>query len=209
MSAAAQDSSALLLIALLALGGRRLSQEGRSDHRDRRRQGADRGRHRSAIRWLCLPGGMVGLAYVDARSCSRSQFGQKLLTIARARSPVPESAGFDPARDLKHAYVGFYSIQGADIAAVATGNFDKDKIERAAESTQKTPLGVAGGQELATPVARSTPPTTSDSSCSHGKRCCSATRPACAGRSIGSRRAGWPARCQSGCSSCSNDRTRR
>jgi hypothetical protein len=37
-----------------------------------------------------LPGGMVGLAYVDAQKLFASQFGQKLLTIARARSPVPE-----------------------------------------------------------------------------------------------------------------------
>jgi hypothetical protein len=88
-----------------------------------------------------LPGGMVGLAYVDAPKLFASQFGEKLLTIARARSPVPDAAGFDPARDLKYAYVGFYSFEGADIAAVAIGNFDKEKIERAAESNPRTPLG--------------------------------------------------------------------
>jgi len=88
-----------------------------------------------------LPSGMVGLVYVDAQKLFASQFGEKLLTIARARSPVPDAAGFDPARDLKYAYVGLYSLEGADVAAVAIGNFDKEKIERAAESNPRTPLG--------------------------------------------------------------------
>lgn len=94
-----------------------------------------------------LPGGAVGLFSVDAQKLFASQFGQKLLTIARARTPVPPSANFEPGRDLEHAYVGVYSMQGADSAAVLTGKFDKAAIEAAADGTQKTPLG--------TPVVKS------------------------------------------------------
>ena len=95
-----------------------------------------------------LPSGAVGLFSVDTKKLFASQFGQKLLDIARARTPVPASANFDPGRDLDHAYVGVYSMAGADSAAVLTGRFDKAAIEAAADGTQKTPLG--------TPVVKST-----------------------------------------------------
>lgn len=95
-----------------------------------------------------LPSGAVGLFSVDAKKLIASQFGQKLLGIARARTPVPASANFDPGRDIDHAYVGVYSMAGADSAAVLVGRFDKAAIERAADGTQKTPLG--------TPVVKST-----------------------------------------------------
>lgn len=95
-----------------------------------------------------LPSGAVGLFSVDTKKLFASQFGQKLLDIARARTPVPPSANFDPGRDLDHAYVGVYSMAGADSAAVLTGRFDKAAIEAAADGTQKTPLG--------TPVVKST-----------------------------------------------------
>jgi hypothetical protein len=89
-----------------------------------------------------LPSGMVGLAHVDLPRIWSSPFGQKLLGLARARSPVPPSAGFDPARDLQRMYVGFYSMQGADVAAVAQGTFDRNKIEAAAAGVEKTPIGI-------------------------------------------------------------------
>lgn len=94
-----------------------------------------------------LPGNAVGLFYIDCQKLFASEFGQRVLTIARARTPVPPSAKFDPQRDLSHAYVGVYSMQGADAAAVLVGNFDKAAIEAAADGTQATPLG--------TPVVKS------------------------------------------------------
>jgi len=94
-----------------------------------------------------LPGGAVGLFAIDCQKLFASEFGQKVLNIARARTPVPPSANFEPSRDLSQAYVGVYSMQGADSASVLVGNFDKAAIEAAADGTQKTPLG--------TPVVKS------------------------------------------------------
>lgn len=94
-----------------------------------------------------MPSGAIGLFSVDAKKLFASQFGQKVLAIARARTPVPPSAGFEPERDLDHALVGLYSMQGADSVSVLSGRFDKAAIERAADGTQKTPLG--------TPVVKS------------------------------------------------------
>ncbi len=94
-----------------------------------------------------LPGGAVAVFAVDVKKVMASQFGQKVLSISRARTPVPASANFDPGRDLERAWVGVYSMQGADSAAVLTGTFDKAAIERSADGTQRTPLG--------TPVVKS------------------------------------------------------
>jgi hypothetical protein len=89
-----------------------------------------------------LPGGVVGIASVDTTKLVASQFGAKLLAITSQRLPIPAAAGFDPARDLQHVYIGFYSMQGADISGVATGTFDKAKIETAVSGVDKTPQGV-------------------------------------------------------------------
>lgn len=89
-----------------------------------------------------LPGGAVTVGVLDMEALFASQFGDKLLDVARRRAPVPEAAGFEPKRDLKKAYFGSYSMQGADVAGVALGSFDPQKIEAAADGVQKTPLGV-------------------------------------------------------------------
>jgi hypothetical protein len=95
-----------------------------------------------------LPGSAVGIAYIDARKLLASPFGAKILTVMERRTPLPPSAGFDPKRDLEALWIGLYSMQGADVAGVAVGTFDRQKIEAAADGTQKTPLGV--------PVTKST-----------------------------------------------------
>jgi hypothetical protein len=95
-----------------------------------------------------LPGSAVGIAYVDARKLLASPFGAKILAVMERRMPLPPSAGFDPKRDLEALWIGLYSMQGADVAGVAVGAFDRQKIEAAADGTQKTPLGV--------PVTKST-----------------------------------------------------
>jgi hypothetical protein len=89
-----------------------------------------------------LPGGAVTVGVLDMEALFASQFGDKLLDVAKRRAPVPQAAGFDPKRDLKQAYFGTYSMQGADVAGVALGSFDPKKIEAAADGVQKTPLGV-------------------------------------------------------------------
>jgi len=88
-----------------------------------------------------LPGGAVGVVRVDAPSLFQSQFGQHLAQLLASRLPLPPSAGFEPTRDLGVLYAGLYSMQGADFAAVATGTFHPDAIERAADGTTMTPLG--------------------------------------------------------------------
>ncbi len=89
-----------------------------------------------------LPGGVVGIASLDATQLVASPFGGRLLALLNQRLPVPPSAGFDPARDLRHLYLGMYSMQGADLSGVALGNFDKAKIESAVNGVEKTPQGV-------------------------------------------------------------------
>ena len=89
-----------------------------------------------------LPGGVVGIASVDTTKLFASPFGAKILAILNQRLPVPASAGFDPARDLAHLYIGLYSMQGADLSGVATGTFDKAKIEAAVSGVDRTPQGV-------------------------------------------------------------------
>lgn len=95
-----------------------------------------------------LPGSAVGIAYIDAKKLVASPFGTKILAVTERRMPLPASAGFDPKRDLEALWIGFYSMQGADVAGVAIGTFDRQKIEAAADGTQKTPLGL--------PVTKST-----------------------------------------------------
>jgi hypothetical protein len=95
-----------------------------------------------------LPGGPITVGVLDTNALFASQFGDKLLEVAKRRAPVPEAAGFDPKRDVTKIYFGVYSMQGADVAGVAVGKFDPKKIEAAADGVQKTPLGV--------PVTKST-----------------------------------------------------
>jgi hypothetical protein len=95
-----------------------------------------------------LPSGAITVGVLDAKALFASQFGDKLLEVAKRRAPVPEAADFDPKRDIGKLYFGVYSMQGADVAGVAVGSFDPKKIEAAADGVQKTPLGV--------PVTKST-----------------------------------------------------
>ncbi|HET9958245.1 MAG TPA: hypothetical protein VFQ61_27310 [Polyangiaceae bacterium] len=85
-----------------------------------------------------LPPNAVGAATLDARALFASRFGARLFALTQAKSPLPASAEFDPRRDLERVYVGFYSMQGADVAGVATGTFQPEKIEAAATSNPQT-----------------------------------------------------------------------
>ena len=89
-----------------------------------------------------LPAGATGLGYTNLAELYASQFGQKLRTLMPKFVPLPAAANFDPARDLRTAYVGVYAAQGVDAVAVASGTFDQAAIERAADQAQPTPLGV-------------------------------------------------------------------
>ncbi len=89
-----------------------------------------------------LPSGAITVGVLDMQALFASQFGERLLEVAKRRAPVPDAAGYEPKRDLSKVYFGVYSMQGADVAGVAIGNFDPAKIEAAADGVQKTPQGV-------------------------------------------------------------------
>jgi hypothetical protein len=95
-----------------------------------------------------LPGGAIGLVYLQAQQLFASQFGAQLLELARKVAPLPPATGFEPRRDLERLYLGMYSMQGLDFAGVAIGTFDPAAIERAAERSDRTALGA--------PVVKST-----------------------------------------------------
>jgi len=88
-----------------------------------------------------LPPSAIGIVRLDAPSLYRSSVGQRLDALSKARMPLPPSAGFEPTRDLTTLYVGLYSMSGADVAGVATGTFNPQAIEQAADGTTMTPLG--------------------------------------------------------------------
>lgn len=88
-----------------------------------------------------LPDGAAALVYVDAQKLFASEFGAKVLALTNSQLPIPPGTGFEPKRDLSHVYVGLYSMQGLDVAGVATGSFDQAAIERDADQSGVTPLG--------------------------------------------------------------------
>ncbi len=88
-----------------------------------------------------LPGGALGVLVLDANQLFTSMFGEKVRQVVEKRMPLPPAAGFEPKRDLTKVWLGFYSMQGADMAGVALGSFDRQKIEAAADSAEPTPLG--------------------------------------------------------------------
>jgi hypothetical protein len=89
-----------------------------------------------------LPGGAVGVLSIDAQALYNSSFGDRVRAVVEKRLPLPPSADFDPKRDLDHVWLGFYSMELADVAGVAVGRFDPKKIEAAADGVQPTALGV-------------------------------------------------------------------
>jgi hypothetical protein len=89
-----------------------------------------------------LPGDAIGVLSIDAPALFNSSFGDRVRAVVEKRLPLPPSADFEPKRDLDHVWLGFYSMQGADVAGVATGHFDRDKIEASADGVQPTALGV-------------------------------------------------------------------
>lgn len=88
-----------------------------------------------------LPPNAVGVLTIDAKALFASSFGERILSITQARSPLPQAAEFEPKRDLDRVHLGIYSMQGADVAGVALGRFKPEKLAKAAEENPKTPTG--------------------------------------------------------------------
>lgn len=81
--------------------------------------------------WLLPPGG-VGWLHLEVGPSASSELGQYVLAELRARFPMPEGAGFVFERDVARLSLASYSMQGFDVAGVASGRFDAARIEAAA-----------------------------------------------------------------------------
>ena len=90
-----------------------------------------------------LPANPVVLGWVDAQAFFRSSFGGEINRLATKYVPLGENAGFVPQRDLRNVVGGVYSLAGADVVAVAQGDFNPDAIRAAAEQKSTSPSGVA------------------------------------------------------------------
>jgi len=88
-----------------------------------------------------LPGGAIGLAYVDAQAAYQSQMGAAFASFTASALPLGPESNFDAKRDVSKVYLGFYSLQGADVAAVVQGNFDPDAIKASVGRGTPTMLG--------------------------------------------------------------------
>ncbi|MCS6902371.1 MAG: hypothetical protein NZX77_21730, partial [Polyangiaceae bacterium] len=80
-----------------------------------------------------LPGGAVFVWQVDAQALLHSSLGPSTLRTTQTLVPLTPEMNFDPKRDLKRLYGAGYSMQSADVAMVAQGNFDLEAIKRVAE----------------------------------------------------------------------------
>lgn len=89
-----------------------------------------------------LPSGPIGLVYVDAQAAFSSDLGPAVAALVSHAVPLGPEANFDAKRDVRKVYMGLYSLQGADVAAVVQGTFDPDAIRTAAGRGAMTALGV-------------------------------------------------------------------
>ncbi len=86
-----------------------------------------------------LPAQAIAYVRVDGRAFFASKsFGPEVAKIAEKASPLGEEVGFLPSRDLDAVWLGVYSTQGADVAAVLSGRFDEAKVKKLAETHTPT-----------------------------------------------------------------------
>lgn len=88
-----------------------------------------------------LPGGIVALGYLDAQAFFASSVGPSGLRLANRLVPLTPEMNFDPKRDIQTVWMGAYSMQGADFAAVVQGSFDQAAIQQAAARETLTAVG--------------------------------------------------------------------
>lgn len=96
--------------------------------------------------WLLPPGG-VGWLHLEVAPTASSELGKYVLADLQARFPLPEGAGFIFERDVARLSLASYSMQGFDVAGVASGRFDAARIESAAAEYK--------GGSLAPPLVKS------------------------------------------------------
>ncbi|RYE93155.1 MAG: hypothetical protein EOO75_05015 [Myxococcales bacterium] len=80
-----------------------------------------------------LPGGALVIWQADAAALLASSMGPQVLRTAQSLVPLTPEMNFEPRRDLKKLYGAGYSMQSADVAMIAQGDFDPDAIKKAAD----------------------------------------------------------------------------
>jgi len=88
-----------------------------------------------------LPGGAVFVWQADAAALLASSMGPQALRTAQALVPLTPEMNFEPRRDLKKVFGAGYSMQSADVAMVAQGDFDPESIKKAADRGSLSALG--------------------------------------------------------------------
>jgi len=84
-----------------------------------------------------LPGDAIIFGRLKVAPLLASELGRPLLAAVQPYLALPEGLGLLPQRDVAELLVGIYSMQGADVAGIAVGSFDRAAVERAQ-------LGAAG-----------------------------------------------------------------
>jgi len=108
-----------------------------------------------------LPGGAITVGVLDAQALFASQFGDKLLEVAKRRAPVPDAAGFEPKRDISKLYFGVYSIAGRGQWRAWPSATSTLKKSRQRPTVCRRRRWVCPSPKRLTPVARCTRPTAS------------------------------------------------
>jgi hypothetical protein len=89
-----------------------------------------------------LPGASaIAVANVDARAFYKGELGAQLGRMTEKLVPIGQEANFVASRDLDRVLVASYALQGADVAAVLVGRFDRAKIAEVANTNAQTQGG--------------------------------------------------------------------
>lgn len=88
-----------------------------------------------------LPGGVVFAWQADAKALLNSSMGPSTLRTAQIVVPLTPEMNFEPQRDLRKILGAGYSVQSADFAMVAQGDFDPDAIKKVADRGGTSALG--------------------------------------------------------------------
>src|SRR6267154_2716385 len=80
-----------------------------------------------------LPANPVMLGWTNTQAFFGSAFGGEVNRLAMKYVPIGQEAGFVAQRDLKSMVGGVYSLAGADVVAVAQGDFNPDLIRASAD----------------------------------------------------------------------------
>lgn len=81
-----------------------------------------------------LPAGPTVVGTLDARAAFASAFGPALGGAMAALLPLPESAGFIPARDINRVVAAGYPASTPEVAVVLSGRFDPSRITGATQT---------------------------------------------------------------------------